>query len=102
VRQNIVSLPKYPCSFCKRNEATQLCDLGNRLLLDECQGSERKNSWWLTSNMRLPDMNDCAVNVNSFEFRPSCNDLHKTIQEKHDKRKCRLLIDSVFGKENDK
>lgn len=95
---NIVQMPKYPCSFCKKNEATQLCDF----IIGYCWTSAKDEKGRMIGHYHETCDNqickECAVNVSGFEFCPSCNELHKLVEQKHDKRKGRLLVDIAFGK----
>jgi hypothetical protein len=96
-----VSLPKYPCSFCKKNEATQLCDfvIGYYWTSAKDRRGRILGGQYQTCDNQM--CKECSMNVNSFEFCPSCNELHQMVREKHDRRKGRLLIDSLFGKEDE-
>lgn len=93
----VIQLPKYPCSFCKKNESTQFCDF----VIDH---------WWTTAKDEKGHMigsqdvtcdnqlcKECVTSVAGKEFCPSCNKLYEYVKKNHDKRKGRMMTDIVFG-----
>jgi hypothetical protein len=91
-------MPKYPCTFCKKNEATQLCDF----VVDYSWTSAKDQKCRMIGGYHETCDNaickDCATNVSGFEFSPSYNMLHALIQKEHDKRKSKVSIDIAFGR----
>lgn len=99
----VIKMPKYPCSFCRKNEATQLCDFvvdySNAIFFSGKDGGVMPPH---------PDTCDneicksCAIQYNGHEFCPSCEKLHQHIKRNHDKRKGWLKYDTLFGREEEK
>lgn len=94
----VTKMPKYPCTFCRRNEATQLCDF----VIDYSWTSLKDEKGRMIGSHHITCYNaickECATKVVGFEFCPSCNDLYKIIQKQHDKRTSRANIDIAFGR----
>lgn len=95
---NIIKLPKYPCSFCKKNEATQLCDfvVGYAWTSMKDEKGRMIGRYHETCNNQI--CKSCATNHAGYDLCPSCNELYKLIQKKHDRRIGNFLIDLVSGR----
>lgn len=94
----VVQMPKYPCPFCKKNESTQLCDFvvdyGSTIFCSP------RNGGIIPAHPETCDnqiCKECAIQYNSHEFCPSCNELHKYIKKNHDKRLGRMMVDIALG-----
>lgn len=96
----VVTMPKYPCSFCKKNEATQFCDFvvdyAATLFLSPRNGGIMPPHPTTCDNQICKA---CAIQYNGHEFCPSCNTLHSYIRKHHDRRTGRMMADIVFGKD---
>lgn len=95
----VLQMPKYPCTFCKKNEATQLCDFVVNYAWTTMKNEKGRmiGSYHETCDNEI--CKECAVQMAGYyEFCPSCNELHKLIQRKHDKRRGRMMIDVAFGR----
>lgn len=89
----VVQMPKYPCSFCRRNEATQLCDFvidygGAIIFCGKDGGIEPPHP--ITCDNEI--CTECAVKYNGHEFCPSCAELHKLVLQNHDRRMRRMPL----------
>lgn len=60
----VARMPKYPCTFCRKNEATQLCEF----VVGRMIGSYHEKC----DNVICKE---CATTLSGFEFSPSCNEL---------------------------
>ncbi|WP_226000918.1 hypothetical protein [Paenibacillus sp. BJ-4] len=94
----VFKMPKYPCAFCKKRESTQLCDfvIGYSWTSMKDERGRMIGGQHQTCNNGM--CKECATNYAGFEFCPSCVQLYKLIQEKHDRRPNKFLADVVFGK----
>lgn len=94
---SIQQFHKYPCSFCKKNEATQLCDFvvdyGAGILFSSRNGGHMPPHPETCDNQICKS---CAIRYNGHEFCPSCDKLFKYIIANRDRRMNRLLTDKVF------
>lgn len=94
----ILKIPKYPCPFCKKNEATQLCDF----IIGYNWTSMKDDKGRMIGSHRQTCDNaickECAVKVVGYEFCPSCNKLHQYVIKNHDRRKNKYLIDLAMGR----
>lgn len=83
---NVIQLPKYPCPFCKRNEATQLCDFvvdyGWTTAKDD--NGRMMGSYTITCDNEM--CKECADNIGGHEFCPSCKKLYDYVKENHERR----------------
>ncbi|WP_052092214.1 hypothetical protein NYE80_24105 [Paenibacillus sp. FSL H7-0357] len=95
---NVAKMPKYPCTFCRRNEATQLCDFVVGYLWTSAKDQRGHMIGGHHETCDNGICKECATNVAGFEFCPSCNKLHAMIQKDHDKRRSKLNIDIAFGR----
>ncbi|MED3932925.1 hypothetical protein [Priestia megaterium] len=90
-------MPKYPCSFCKVNEATQFCDF----VVDYSWTTAKNEQGLMIGPQQHTCDNqiciECSIKVCGYDFCPSCNELRKMIKQKHDERKGRLMIDIISG-----
>lgn len=96
---NVLSMPKYPCSFCRKNEATQFCDF----VIDYASTTFRspRDGGIIPPHPTTCDnqlCKGCVIQYNGHEFCPSCNKLHQYIQVNHDRKPGRMMSDIVFGK----
>lgn len=94
----VLKMPKYPCSFCKKKEATQFCDfvIGYAWTSAKDEKGRMIGGHHLTCDNQI--CKECATTIGGFDFCPSCNELRKMIEEKHDRRPGRLMADIVFGR----
>lgn len=96
---SIVQFHKYPCSFCKKNEATQLCDFvvdySGTLFLSPRMGGIQPPQPDTCDNQICKE---CAFQYNGHEFCPSCKELHALVKKNHDKRRGNLMMDMAMGK----
>lgn len=94
----VVKMPKYPCSFCKKNEATQFCDFVIGYGWTSAKEKGRMiGGYHITCDNQI--CKECATSVpGGFDFCPSCNELLKLIEKKHDRRPGRLLLDITHGR----
>jgi hypothetical protein len=94
----IIKMPKYPCSFCKKKEATQFCDF----VIDHWWTSAKDNKGRMIGRQEVTCDNqickECLTNVVGLEYCPSCFKLYEYIQKNHDKRKGRMMGDITFGR----
>ncbi|WP_139074812.1 hypothetical protein [Paenibacillus elgii] len=93
------TMPKYPCSFCKKNEATQFCDFvvdyGGTIFFSG-RGGGVEPPQKITCDNQI--CKGCVTEYNGHEFCPSCNKLHDYIRRNRDKRPGRMMADIVFGR----
>lgn len=92
----IRKLPKYPCSFCRKNEATQFCDfvIGYTGATFYRDGIEPPSH--VTCDNQI--CKECAIDHAGHEFCPSCEELRKYVQNHHDKRPGMMMADIVLGR----
>jgi len=95
---SIHQLHKYPCSFCKKNAATQFCDFVIDYAWTSAKNEKRQmiGSHHITCDNQI--CKGCTTNHGGFEFCPSCEKLHQLIKEQHDRRKGRMMLDMVFDR----
>lgn len=95
---SLVDFHKYPCSFCKKREATQFCDFvidySATLFLSPRDGGILPPRPATCDNQICKE---CATQYNGHEFCPSCTKLHDYVKRNHDKRPGRMMLDIVFG-----
>ncbi|NGQ95029.1 hypothetical protein G3578_07495 [Brevibacillus sp. SYP-B805] len=97
----VLKMPKYPCSFCKKKEATQFCDfvIGYAWTSAKEKG-KMIGGYHVTCDNEI--CKDCATTApGGFDFCPSCNELRRMIEEKHDKRPGKLMAAIAFGSHED-
>ena len=70
----VVSLPKHPCPFCRRNEATELCDFVDIWTLHPGNFGILRQ----TCNNKM--CKECATTVDGHEFCPDCAKLYEHIR----------------------
>ncbi|MBY0052303.1 hypothetical protein ABE205_19430 [Brevibacillus agri] len=95
----VLKMPKYPCSFCKKNEATQFCDfvIGYAWTSAKDEKGRMIGGYHETCDNEI--CKECATTVHGgFDFCPSCNKLREMIEKQHDKRGGRMMKDIVFGR----
>lgn len=94
---NHIVLPKYPCSFCKKREATQFCDfvIGYSWTTAKDENGKMIGPQQKTCDNQI--CKECATNICGYDFCPSCNELRMLVERKHDKRRGGLMIDIVLG-----
>jgi hypothetical protein len=94
---NTIVLPKYPCSFCKKREATLFCDfvIGYSWTTAKDEKGRMIGSYHETCDNQI--CGECAIKVSGYDFCPSCDELRKLVEQKHDKRKGRMMIDILGG-----
>lgn len=87
----IVQMPEHPCSFCRKNEATQLCDF----VVDYCWTTAKDKYGRMLGLQRETCDNQickkCAVAVCGHELCPSCKKLYDYVRANHDRRMRRLM-----------
>jgi hypothetical protein len=99
MKNNVIKKPEYPCSFCKRREATQFCDF-----VFDYQGtifmSERDGGIQAPSPVTCDNeiCSECAAKYNGHDFCPSCESLRKQLKLAHDKRHGKLMMDGAMGR----
>lgn len=98
---NVVKLHKYPCSFCKKNAATQFCDfvIGYSWTSAKNEKGHMIGSYHLTCDNEI--CKECATSHAGFDFCPSCEKLHEMVQKKHDHRRGNMMIDIAMGRYED-
>lgn len=80
---NVVNMPNNPCPFCKKNEATQLCDF----IVDYywTTAKDEKGRMMGAVNMTCDNQMcaSCANNVASHEICPVCMKLYEHVKKNH-------------------
>jgi hypothetical protein len=94
----VARMPKYPCTFCRKNESTQLCDFVVGYSWTSAKDERGRMIGGHHETCDNAICKECATTVSGFEFCPSCNELHATIQKHHDKRRSKVNIDIAFGR----
>lgn len=95
---SVIQMPKYPCQFCKKNEATQLCDF----VIDYFWTSVKDEWGKMIGKCRHTCDNEmckeCAIQVAGHEFCPSCAKLHKYVLQHHDRRPRPMMAATLYGR----
>ncbi|MCY9513291.1 hypothetical protein [Paenibacillus apiarius] len=98
----IIKMPKYPCQFCKKREATQLCDFVVSYGWTSAKDEEGRmiGGYWGTCDNEM--CKECANKLSGgFEFCPSCLELHKYVMKHHDRRAKPIRAAIAFGRYGD-
>lgn len=75
----VINMPQNPCPFCRRNEATQLCDF----VVDYVLTTHPKHFGRMSLTCDNPMCKECATNVAGHEFYPVCEKLHAHVRSHH-------------------
>jgi hypothetical protein len=77
----VIKMPDNPCPFCKRNEATQLCDfvvdyMGTIFFSPRDGGIMPPHPQTCDNQI----CKECAVKYNGHEFCPECKKIHEMVK----------------------
>ncbi len=78
---NVIHIPENACPFCRKNEATQLCDF----VVDYIWTTIPSRFGRQTITCDNPMCKECATNVAGHEFCPVCKELYDYVRSHHER-----------------
>ncbi|MDR6776291.1 RNA polymerase subunit RPABC4/transcription elongation factor Spt4 [Paenibacillus peoriae] len=96
----VFKMPKYPCPFCKKREATQLCDFIIDHFFTTAKDEKGRMIGMQHETCNNQMCTKCMTVYGGLEFCPSCSKLWKYIQDNHERKPGRLYYDTLFGRNN--
>ena len=86
MNDNVVKLPKRPCPFCHKHEATRLCDF----VIDYIWTTAKDDHGNMIGITTEPCSNEicesCATKINGHDLCPTCYKLYLYVKENHERR----------------
>lgn len=95
----VIQMPKYPCAFCKKREATQLCDFV--IGYERTFFASGRDGWIDPPKRRTCDneiCSECVTSHEGFEHCPSCEELYQHVKKNHDRRPQKWMAAVAFGR----